>query len=200
LVGASLGRRIAVILAVSAVGAAWLIATGPVLVIRITTPIAEYAPFWYMFLAFPLLGMLVADIRDAWRPAGPHRAWLWLAVRIGLVVGISNLRLGVFLPISGHALLAAFLVTLRLRERPWDPGHRSPRRAMEATVAAGILLVIAYVKLAWWTDPITLGCGVVLGAGLALAGPARSDAPARAAGEPVASRLARVPRRQNRSG
>ena len=61
--------RVAIILATTLAGAAWLAHKGPVPVIRITTPLPEMAPFWYMLLAFPVLGMLVADLFELWRAA-----------------------------------------------------------------------------------------------------------------------------------
>jgi hypothetical protein len=68
--------RVAIILATTLAGAAWLAHKGPVPVIRITTPLPEMAPFWYMLLAFSVLGMLVADLVDLWRAAvSPYRRW-----------------------------------------------------------------------------------------------------------------------------
>jgi hypothetical protein len=79
---------------------------GPVPVIRITTPLAEMAPFWYMLLAFPVLGMLVADLFDLWRARGLSLPTVELGLQIALIVALSSLRLGVRIPLSGHALLA----------------------------------------------------------------------------------------------
>jgi len=63
--------RAVVIVAVTAAGAAWLAAKGPVKVIVGTTEIDEIAPTWYMLAAFPVLGMVLADVLDAALEAGP---------------------------------------------------------------------------------------------------------------------------------
>ena len=51
-----------IVAAVSLVGMLWLLHAGPTPVIRITTPLDENAPFWYMISAFPILGMLIAEL------------------------------------------------------------------------------------------------------------------------------------------
>ena len=73
-------QRAFLILACTLAGAAWLIHTGPMPVIRISTPLPVMAPTWYMLLAFPVLGMLVADLVDLWRWRGLDRVSAELGV------------------------------------------------------------------------------------------------------------------------
>ena len=129
--------RVAIVLATTLAGAAWLAHKGPVPVIRIMTPLPEMAPFWYMLLAFPVLGMLVADLFELWR------------------------------------VVAYFLFRrLWLRNVP-------PRQSrLEVWIAAGVLAAVAWPKLFWWGDPVTLLAGIGTAALLAaisgLAGGRRS--------------------------
>jgi hypothetical protein len=155
--------RLAIIAACTLAGAAWLVHKGPVPVVRITTPVAEMAPFWYMVLAFPVLGMLVADLVDLYRSRGIDRLSIELAVQIALIVAISNLRLGIRIPLSGHALLAAYFIARRWWLRPYHPQQST----LEVPTAVVIFCFIAYPKLVWWNDPVTLCTG--LAAGLFLA-------------------------------
>jgi hypothetical protein len=157
-----LALRLLVIAGCTVVGAAWLIHKGPMPVIRVTTPMPEMAPFWYMLLAFPLLGMLVADLLDL-LARGIGRPAVELAVQIALLVAISSLRLGIRLPISGHALLVSYVIARRLLVLDAPPR----RRATELAVAIALLAAIAYPKLFWWDDPITLVAGIAVGALLA---------------------------------
>lgn len=159
----STALRLAIITACILAGAAWLIHKGPVPVVRITTPLPEMAPFWYMVLAFPVLGMLMADLVDLYRVRGIDRLSVELAVQIALIVTVSNLRLGIRLPISGHALLVAYFIGRRWWLRPYSPRQS----AIELVAALAILALIAYLKLIWWDDPVTLCIG--LAAGLLLA-------------------------------
>jgi hypothetical protein len=155
--------RLLVIAACTAVGAAWLIHKGPMPVIRVMTPMPETAPFWYMLLAFPLLGMLLADLLDLFLARGIGRPTFELALQIALLVAISSLRLGIQLPISGHALLVTYVIARRLLIVDAPPR----RRAGELAVATALLAAIAYPKLFWWDDPITLLVGIAVGVLLA---------------------------------
>jgi hypothetical protein len=124
----------------------------PMAVIRITTPLPEMAPFWYMLLAFPVLGMLVADLFDLWRDRGISLPTADLGLQIALIVALSSLRLGVRIPLSGHALLVAWFLFRRLRLR-----NAPPRQSrLEVWIAAGVLAAVAWPKLFWWDDPVTL--------------------------------------------
>ena len=151
--------RLAITVAMTLAGTAWLVHKGPVPVIRITTPLPEMAPFWYMVLAFPVLGMLVADLVDLYRARGIDRLSVELAIQIALIVAVSNLRFGIRLPISGHALLVAYFIGRRWWLRPYPPRQN----VGELAVALVIFGLIAYPKLIWWNDPVTLCIGLAAG-------------------------------------
>ncbi len=153
---ATLATRLAIAAAVTAVGALWLHITGPTRVVQGMTVTDEYAPLWYMLTAFPVLGVLCADVVDAIR-IRDLRTFAVLAVAMIAIVGLSAGRLSLLLPISGHALVAAHLVTLRIARRS------GPAAVYELVVAVGLLAVIAYMKLVVWDDPITLGVGIGIG-------------------------------------
>lgn len=76
--------RVGLVLACTLAGAAWLIHQGPVPVVRITTPLPEAAPFWYMLLAFPILGLLVADLLDLYKAERFSPSTIELARQIAL--------------------------------------------------------------------------------------------------------------------
>jgi hypothetical protein len=158
-----LAQRAFLILACTLAGAAWLIHKGPMPVIRITTPLPVMAPTWYMLLAFPVLGMLIADLVDLWQSRGLDRVSAELGGMIGLIVALSSLRLGARIPVSGHALLTAYFIARRLLFRSLLP--RQSR--WEVAAAVGALGAITYPKLLWWNDPVTLLAGIVAGALLA---------------------------------
>jgi len=110
--------RAVVVVAVTAAGAAWLAAKGPVKVIIGTREIDEFAPTWYMLAAFPVLGMLLADVLDALLACGLFaKRTVVLGASAALLVVVSNLRLGIRLPISGHVLLMTYFLALRARAR-----------------------------------------------------------------------------------
>lgn len=155
--------RIAIILATTVAGGVWLVHKGPVPVIRITTPLPEMAPFWYMLLAFPVLGMLLADLFDLWRGCGPCLATMELGFQITLIVALSSARLDSRIPLSGHALLVAYFLFRRL----WLRHVLSPQSRLEVWLAVGALAAVAYPKLAWWDDPVTLLTGIGMAALLA---------------------------------
>ena len=110
----------------------------------------------YMLLAFPVLGMLVADLFDLWRARGLSLPTVELGLQIALIVALSSLRLGVRIPLSGHALLVAWFLFRRLRLRNVPP--RQSR--LEVWIAAGVLAAVAWPKLFWWDDPVTLLAGI----------------------------------------
>lgn len=162
----SLGLRLATITATTAAGAVWLAWRGPFPIVIGSTPTEEPSPYWYMVLAFPLLGMLVADGLDLLRA----RSW-WrvadLAAEITFAVGLSTFRLALAIPISGHALLASLFVARRLLL--WEV--HTWRMRVELVFGVATLVVVAVIKLGRWADPVTLAAGLVVG--LALAGVGR---------------------------
>jgi hypothetical protein len=148
--------RLAIIGAVTVAGSLWLHFTGPLPVVKVTTPTDEFVPFWYMVTAFPVLGMLSADIVDSLRTRD-YRASAVLAMATCSITALSAGRLSLHLPISGHALVIGYVVALRFVRRS------GPLALAELLVSAGFLMVIAYPKLVMWGDPITLGVGLGLG-------------------------------------
>jgi len=146
------------------IGAVWLIVQGPVPVLRGVTPLPEMAPFWYMLLAFPVLGLLAADLVDLFRSKGLSLLTMELAVQISLIVGLSSARLEALLPLSGHALLFSYFAFRRLLVGSTSKGQSIG----EVWLAGGCLAVTAYLKLLWWNDPTTLVSGIAVGALLAI--------------------------------
>lgn len=155
--------RIAIILATTLAGAAWLIHQGPMAVVRITTPLPEMVPFWYMVLAFPVLGMLVADWVDLLRVRGLSLPTVELALQIAVIVGLSSARLGARIPLSGHSLLVAYFLFRRGLLRSVPP----KQSRVEVWIAVAVLGAIAYPKLVWWDDPVTMLSGIAVGGLLA---------------------------------
>ena len=153
---ANVAIRLAIIGTLTVAGGLWLHFTGPLPVVRVTTRTDEFVPFWYMLTAFPVLGMLCADIVDALR-ARDYRSCAILAIATCGIVALSAGRLSLHLPISGHALVIGYVLSLRLVRRS------NPLALAELLVSAGFLVVIAYPKLMMWGDPITLGVGIGLG-------------------------------------
>ena len=159
-----LASRILIIGTVTIAGAIWLHISGPIHVIRITTEIKEFAPYWYMISAFPFLGMLIADLLDLYRDTGFSRRTIELACTLTVIVVLSNLRLGIRLPISGHSLLVSYFLFRRF----FVDRNNNPISRIEILLGIFVLAMLAYIKLSWWTDPITLGFGCILGFGFAL--------------------------------
>jgi hypothetical protein len=159
------GTRIASISMVTLAGAGWLWAVGPRPVVVVSTLTPETVPTWYILSAFPVLGMLVAEgfalaHRQRWAAA------LVLAAQIAVMVILSSGRLIILLPISGHVLLFAFFLTRRSRARRWT----SNSDLIELATAASFGLATGFIKLVWWSDPITLILGLGTGVGLSLLG------------------------------
>ena len=164
--------RAVVIVAVTAAGAAWLASKGPVKVIVGTREIEEIAPTWYMLAAFPVLGMLLADVLDAALEVGvfAKRTGV-LGASVALLVAVSNLRLGIRLPISGHVLLLTYFLGLRFRARAFSAGPTArPAVAFarfEAGVGLALFAAVAAMKLLHWRDFETFAIGVAGSSGLA---------------------------------
>ena len=167
-----IARRVAVIVAATAAGALWLHGNGPVKVIIGSTEIDEFAPTWYMLAAFPVLGMVAADVLDAALQSSLlARRTVLLGAGAALVVVLANLRLGIRIPISGHSLLLAYWLRLRMLLDDSKPSERSERIAKrsEELVALALLLAVGAMKTFHWHDPTTLVSGFVAGIVLARA-------------------------------
>jgi hypothetical protein len=161
-----LALRILIITAVTIAGAIWLHLSGPMHVVRITTPIEAFAPFWYMLSAFPFLGMLIADLLDLYHDTGFSRRTVELACTLTVIVVLSNLRLGIRLPISGHSLVVSYFLFRRL----FVDRNNNEISRIEFLFGIFVLAILTYIKLFWWTDPITLLSGCILAFCFALIG------------------------------
>lgn len=137
--------RLIIIISVSLIGALWLYIKGPIPVIRGTTALEEIVPFWYMVTAFPVMGMLVADLLSAFRKHGLGCPTILLFLQIFILVVISNVRLSLQIPISGHAFLFAFFMFHKIFARNFE----SLFSRTELIFTIILLLIIAYIKLSW---------------------------------------------------
>ncbi|UCC80907.1 MAG: hypothetical protein JSW64_05990 [Candidatus Zixiibacteriota bacterium] len=155
--------RFIIISLITLTGALWLFIKGPVAVIRGTTALDEIVPFWYMVTAFPVLGMLLANLLSAFRKHGLGRPTILLFLQIFILVVISNVRLSLQIPISGHAFMFAFFIFYRIFGREF----KEPFQKAEFAVVIILLLTVGYIKLGWWNDPITLSIGIITGFALA---------------------------------
>jgi hypothetical protein len=155
--------RWAVVLVTTAFGTMWLYHKGPVPIVRVTTPLQEPVPFWYMLSAFPVLGMLVADLVSLFATYGFERRTAELGFQVGVLILASNLRLVLRLPMSGHSLLFAYFILRRLFIA--IPGHSLVKA--ECVIALLLYAITSYVKVFWWSDPITVAVGTGMAIGLA---------------------------------
>lgn len=168
--------RALVIVAVTAAGAAWLAAKGPVKVIVGTTEIDEFAPTWYMLAAFPVLGIVLADVLGAALDVGGARGLfakrtVVLGACAALLVAVSNLRLGIRLPVSGHVLLMTYAMVLQSRAHLLGP-RPVARPAVVASlveyvVVRALFVAVTLIKLLHWHDALTFGVGAIGGIALA---------------------------------
>ncbi len=126
-------------------GVGWLLVKGPTQVIRGTVPLDIEAPFSYMVMAFPFLGILVADALALWKLATKW-ASLVLILQVGCICFLSIVRLTYRLPISGHVLLIAFFILYSLGTR------RALVRTIETLVAVVAFCVLLATKLIAWSD------------------------------------------------
>lgn len=154
--------RLAIIMTVTIAGALWLYHKGPTPVIKGSTTLPIMVPFWYMLLAFPVLGMLVADLYAISFVSKPGA--FELAIQIIILVVLSNIRLASAIPISGHSLLLGYFIVRRSTIR-FQP---SVIPKLEFITALIILAAVAYMKLNVWIDPMTFFIGLVIGGVLAL--------------------------------
>jgi hypothetical protein len=155
--------RWAVVLVTTAFGTMWLYHKGPVPIVGVTTPLQEPVPFWYMLSAFPVLGMLVADLVSLFATYGFERRTAELGFQVGVLILASNLRLVLRLPMSDHSLLFAYFILRRLFIA--IPGHSLVKA--ECVIALLLYAITSYVKVFWWSDPITVAVGTGMAIGLA---------------------------------
>jgi len=149
----------------TALGAAWLLYKGPTPVVRATTPLSETTPFWYMLSAFPVLGMLLADLVFLLAVHGFGCAVIELGLQVVFLVAASSLRLTLRLPISGHILLFAYFLLRRFLVGA--PTSNNTAR-IEVVFALLSYAVASYVKLFRWSDPITWAVGAAAAGAMAL--------------------------------
>lgn len=152
------------IAAVTIIGAVWLRHRGPEPIIRVTMPLKETAPFWYMLLPFPVFGMLVADFFALLTDRSSLFPAVELGIQLAVLVAISSLRLSFALPVSGHALLFSYFMLRRILVGV--PIHGTS--GAELAIAAALLGITVYWKLVLWDDPVTLSAGLAIGLALAV--------------------------------
>lgn len=121
-------------------------------------------PALYMLNAFPFFGILWADFVMAWRAAPRERATRVLGVQVGAVALFAVLRLGLRVPISGHAVLLAFVVL-----HGWD-WPRTTLRRVEWWAAAATLGWVLWMKWVMWHDFVTSVAGLIVALGIHAAG------------------------------
>ncbi len=142
---------IGIVAAVTAVGAVWLFVKGPTPVVRGSFALEANAPFSYMVSAFPFLGILVAEAVELLMQRKKTRTALLLSAVASMML-ISHLRISLKIPVSGHALLLSYLAARRVLQY----GATSALKKMELVAAVFSLSIIAYIKLVYWGDPVTL--------------------------------------------
>ena len=147
-----------IIFITSLAGIIWLYIKGPIPVIQVTTELDIMAPFWYMFTAFPILDMLLADLVILFSTYRFDIRVIELGIQVVALVLISNSRLLFLLPISGHALLLSYFILRRIFIKIQKHDHLWT----ELSIAIIIYSLIVYTKIVWWNDPITLGVGTVV--------------------------------------
>lgn len=154
--------RTTIAAACTALGWAWLQVTGPFPVIRITTALPIMAPDWYMLSAFPILGLLVAELVLLFREDGLSLAPLELMLQMMLLISLGHVRLLHRIPVSGHALLFSYFILRRIL--------LGPARLMttvELGLAIAALLATSYAKIVMWNDPFTVATGILVATVLA---------------------------------
>lgn len=119
--------------------------------------------FWYMLSAFPVFGMLLADLAACWAIYRLRFATLEVGSMLVLLAVLAAIRLSLAIPMSGHALLLAYFIVRRVLVR------LPPNRLhwVELGIAAVLYIVIIYLKVFCLDDLLTPATGT--GAGLALA-------------------------------
>ena len=112
-----------------------------------------------MISAFPVLGMLLADLYDNFKVDRFGKQFTELAVQVLLLIVISQVRLTFKIPLSGHILLFSYFI---FRRAPIKDGFNKIAY-YELLVCIVFLIITGYVKIFWWTDWITLLTAVLMG-------------------------------------
>ncbi|MFH1434926.1 MAG: hypothetical protein ABIJ56_04325 [Pseudomonadota bacterium] len=152
--------RLVIVLGMTGVGAAWLMSRGPMPVVRGTMPLQEMVPLWYNVSAFPVLGILLADLVFLFVSFGFSRKTIELGAQIGVLAVVACLRIALLVPVSGHCMLFACFISRRLlvgaADRRWA--------AVELGLTLGLFALVSFMKLVQWHDPVTYATGTGLGA------------------------------------
>jgi hypothetical protein len=164
----SLARH-AALLGAAALAAAlvwWIAAALPPMHVRVgdhTT--AELVPPAYQVSVFPAFAAFAVALLFDLLGGQERRTWLARAALLVVTGGVALVRLGGWLPLSGHGLFLAAVLAYEVT-RPAAPDAH----VLAALVVPG-LLVTGWYKLVVWTDPwwllASLAFGAALGAGLA---------------------------------
>lgn len=151
-----------VIIGTTILGAIWLLILGPTPVLRGSTPLAEHVPYWYMLAAFPVLGMLIADLAQLVATEGTGTRSIELALQLAVLILVSAARLLLRLPISGHTLLYSAYFTRELQ-------YEEVASRLELSLVVVLFVATSYIKLLIWSDPVTWAVGVAAGVILVVA-------------------------------
>jgi hypothetical protein len=158
-ISTSVWTRIGIITIVTLTGAVWLYIKGPIHVIKGSTPLTEMVPFWYMLLAFPILGMLIADFIALLFTFGLRFEPVELFIQISILVLLSSIRLSSAIPISGHSQLLGYFILRRILINFRVTNIYNT----EFLISFLILVAVIFMKLWQWSDSSTLIIGIVIG-------------------------------------
>ena len=168
-----------------AIGALVFSVLPPFPAVRGSTPLDVMTPLHYQITVFLLFGITVAEIAWEWFSRPNWRSAASYFAQFAVVVGLSLLRLALFIPVSGHCLLLAYFL---LRQAITFRGQYTFR------LAAGLAIFVQVIIYKWfvWRDAVTPLTGFALGALAWAIGHAtgagrllHSAQPVRAAGQPT---------------
>jgi len=132
-------------------GAIWLIWQGPQPVMRGSEVLAIAVPFWYMLLAFPFFGVLLAE---SWLERNTTAGRILFTQTLALFL-LSATRLALHIPVSGHILLLVFFLL-------WSLSRREQPYLTEFVITLVALALLLYTKIIVWQDWTTVIWGVAL--------------------------------------
>ena len=137
--------------ALTLAGFFWLSWRGPTPVMRGAEALDIAVPFWYMILAFPFFGVLLAE---SWLERQSAAGRILLAQTVVIFL-ISAARLALHIPVSGHVLLLSFFLL-------WSMMRYEQPYLTEFLLALGALALVLYTKVFVWQDAMTAALGVAL--------------------------------------